>query len=78
MGGAGNGAAEEDWCWDLNGDTAAIGHLFLGPWVCLGPHGFGVLGGTTKFWKSLLPFATWRVLGGLCEFVENSNLYYFK
>ena len=31
MGGAGNGAAEEDWCWDLNPGTAAIGPLLLGP-----------------------------------------------
>ena len=28
MGGVGNGAAEEDWRWDLNPGMAAIGSLF--------------------------------------------------
>ena len=37
MGGVGNGAAEEDWCWDLNPGAAAI----LGR----GPCGFGGVGG---------------------------------
>ena len=31
MGGAGNGAAEEDWRWDLNPGAAAIWRVFLGP-----------------------------------------------
>ena len=35
MGGVGNGAAEEDWNWDLNPGTAAMLRL-------LGPCGFGL------------------------------------
>ena len=58
VGGAGNGAAEEDWRWDLNPGVAAIWRLFLGP------RGFGKVGDhvawvrirTTQLWKcSLLP-----------------------
>ena len=33
MGEVGNGAAEEDWCWDLNSGAAALRGF-------LGPHGF--------------------------------------
>ena len=47
MGGVGNGAAEEDGCWDLNPGLAAMeggDHAAL----VTGPCGFGVL-----------PFATW-------------------
>ena len=36
MGGVGNGAAEEDWRWDLNPGPAAIWRLFLGPGILLG------------------------------------------
>ena len=36
MGGAGNGVAEEDGCWDLNPGWAAVRPLFLGPRVFLG------------------------------------------
>ena len=53
VGGAGNGAAEKDWHWDLKPGMAAIWHLFFGPWFLLGttrhwapfwgPHGLGVL-----------------------------------
>ena len=28
VGAVGNGAAEEDWCWDLNPGVAAMQHLF--------------------------------------------------
>ena len=31
VGGAGNGAAEEDWHWDLNPGSTAIWGLFWGP-----------------------------------------------
>ena len=55
VGGAGNGAVEEDWRWDLNPGTAAIWHLFLGP------RSFGRVR-TTWLWKCSL-FATWMVLG---------------
>ena len=40
VGGVGNGAAEEDWCWDLNPGLAAMGCLFRTMWLfatmCLG------------------------------------------
>ena len=39
MGGVRNGAAEEDWCWDLNPSMAAMpgeDHTALAEW---GPHG---------------------------------------
>ena len=42
MGGVENGAAEEDWCWDLNPGTAA---MLRGTHAALEregePHGFG-------------------------------------
>ena len=47
VGGARNGAAEEDWHWDLNPGGATIWRLFLGPRVFSGTtqlfpgHGFG-------------------------------------
>ena len=50
VGGVGNGAAEEDWHWDLNPGMAAIWGLLLGPHILLGttrleresgPCGFG-------------------------------------
>ena len=47
VGGAGKGAAEENWCWDLNPGMAAIWRLFLGPRILLGLHGFGIFKGTT-------------------------------
>ena len=43
VGGARNGAAEEDWSWDLNPSAAAIWRLFLGPCI---------LSGTTQHWAS--------------------------
>ena len=46
VGGAGNGAAEEDWCWDLNLGTAVIRGLFLRP------HFFS---GTMKLGRLLAP-----------------------
>ena len=49
VGGAGNGAAEEDWRWDLSPGTAAIWRLFLRP------HTFG--GGHAALGCCL--FATW-------------------
>ena len=45
MGGVGNGAAEEDWCQDLNPGMAAMLGLFgiTQLWWKLGPCSFGVL-----------------------------------
>ena len=54
MGGAGNGAAEEGWCWDLNPGTAATWRLFWGPL------GFGRVDHAAL---EVLPFATWMVPG---------------
>ena len=60
MGGVGNGAAEEDWRWDLNPGAAAIPRRES--------QGFGEEGGerTTRLWQELgprgfevLPFAIW-------------------
>ena len=48
VGGVGNGAAEEDWHWDLNPGAAAIPEKITQLWQRLGPRGFGVL-----------PFAMW-------------------
>ena len=33
VGGVGNGAAEEDWCWDLNPGVAAMQGLFGTVWL---------------------------------------------
>ena len=38
VGGAGNGAAEDDWRWDLNWGAAAVWNLFLGPQPLFGDH----------------------------------------
>ena len=48
MGGVGNGAAEEDWCWDLNLGLAAL-QSFGGPW------GFGESWDLAALGCSLLP-----------------------
>ena len=81
MGEVGNGAAEEDWCWDLNSGAAALRGF-------LGPHGFGLTGdygsntedgagteGLPESWTSTsFPEIRYPRLGqgekeGLCAFV---------
>ena len=49
VGGASNGAAEEDWCWDLNPGEAAIWHLFLGPRIFWGTMWLGLESGPWGF-----------------------------
>ena len=55
VGGAGNGAAEEDWRWDLNPGAVAIWHLFSGT------HSFSRELGPSSL--EVLPFATWMAPG---------------
>ena len=50
VGGTGNGAAEEDWHWDINPGMAAIRCLFLGPCVFLG---------TTHLWQRVRTVWLW-------------------
>ena len=68
VGGVGNGAAEEDWCWDLKPRQAAVpergprgfggegreDHAALAEW---GPRSFGERGEPRVF--GVLPFAMW-------------------
>ena len=66
MGGVRNGAAEEDWHWDLNPGAAAIpGRTMWLWWRRLGPHSSG-RGWDHTAWLELgpgglgvLPFAMW-------------------
>ena len=51
MGGVGNGAAKEDWCWNLNLGMAAIPERGL--------HGFGGVGG-----ENHAALAEWAPHGG--------------
>ena len=53
VGGAGNGAAEEDWCWDLNPGTAAIRRFFFGTTSLVE---------TTRLWRLFREHSAWEVL----------------
>ena len=62
VGGAGNGAAEEDWRWDLNSGRQPFG-VFFGTTNPFGDHAaLGVVLGTMRLWKGSI-IATWMVLG---------------
>ena len=55
MGGVGNGAAEEDWRWDLNPGAAAIPES--------GPRGFGGVGDENHAtWQSGDPMAATQLM----------------
>ena len=69
MGGVGNGAAEEDWCWDLNPGTAAIPERTIRLWWSrLGSRDFGVFAFATWLWRrrerGLRSFGRVRTLWG--------------
>ena len=51
VGGAGNGAAQEDWRWDLNPGAAAIWRLFWGPRIFFG---------TTRLWQRVRTMRLWK------------------
>ena len=59
VGGARNGAAEEDWCWDLNPGVAAIWRLFLGPCVFSETMQLWQRVRTTRHWKCSLSPHGW-------------------